>query len=137
MKEASYTFLPIYVRMMPNYISGKNTEKITKLFSDGMSCPGVSTYCASKGALNQYAKCIALEEAKHGIRVNVVCPGATQSEMLDKIKNCVSKEKWEYWVKVMNPFSRVGTSEGVARIIAFVASDGNGFMTGTAIVTIQ
>lgn len=99
-----------------------------------MTCSGASLYCATKGALNQYAKCIALEEAPNGIRVNVICPGVTDTEMFEEIKTTYPKEKVDYWTKVMNPLSRPGTSQEIARLIAFVASEGNGFMTGAEIL---
>ena len=41
----------------------------------------ISPYCATKAALSHYARCVALEEGKNGVRVNAVCPGLTKTKL--------------------------------------------------------
>ncbi|KAK6050862.1 hypothetical protein COOONC_11632, partial [Cooperia oncophora] len=43
--------------------------------------PGVSYYCMSKAAIDQFTKCLALEMAPHGVRVNAVNPGVIVTEV--------------------------------------------------------
>lgn len=46
-----------------------------------MAFEAISPYCTTKAALSQFAKCVALEEAKNGVRVNVICPGTVKTRM--------------------------------------------------------
>ncbi len=53
----------------------------------------LSSYSASKAALNNFARCVALEEACKGIRVNTLCPGAVITEMAAGVRHCESPEE--------------------------------------------
>ncbi len=88
-------------------------------------------YGASKGAIAQLTRSMAADHAKDGIRVNAVCPGDTETEMLlsergDTPRNAVLVELGKSL-----PLGRVGQPAEIAAAVAFLASDAAGFITGT------
>lgn len=94
----------------------------------------VVAYTASKGGINAMTRAMALDHAHENIRINVVCPASVDTPMLrwaaDKFKGEASQESvLESWGQ-MHPVGRVGTMEEVAELIAFLASDKAGFITG-------
>ncbi len=87
-------------------------------------------YGASKGAIAQLTRSMAADHAKDGIRVNAVCPGDTETEMLlsergDTPRNTVLAELGKSL-----PLGRVGQPAEIAAAVAFLASDAAGFITG-------
>ncbi|MQB07326.1 SDR family NAD(P)-dependent oxidoreductase [Agrobacterium tumefaciens] len=91
------------------------------------------TYSASKAALIQYVKSIALLLAPEGIRVNAICPGATDTPALRRdIEDGTVRATIEQ-IMASVPMKRMGNAEDMARVALFLASDASGFMTGTAI----
>jgi NAD(P)-dependent dehydrogenase (short-subunit alcohol dehydrogenase family) len=95
---------------------------------------GTSAYAASKAALINLARTMALDHAAEGIRVNCVCPGSVETEMiLDAWKQygdvAEAREVWER----KHPLGRIATPEEIARAILFLASDEASFITGVAL----
>lgn len=105
----------------------------TRIFSN----TGATAYSCSKAAQVAFTKMVALELAKHRIRVNVICPGAiatsidrnTQRRDLDEIKEPV--EFPEGQIPLTDGES--GTSEQVAQLVLFLASDASSHISGTEI----
>ena len=96
---------------------------------------GSSIYSSTQGALVQFARCIALEAAKKGVRINMMIPGLTQSESYDEIiKQGMTPEQERAYINTMNPINRVAQPEEMAKLIAFLASDDNLYMTGVQII---
>jgi NAD(P)-dependent dehydrogenase (short-subunit alcohol dehydrogenase family) len=91
--------------------------------------PKQATYCATKGAVIQLAKGMALDHAADGIRVNSLSPGgiATQG-MADQWGGMEIAER--EWGARMHPIGRLGRVEEIARAAVFLASDDSSFMTG-------
>ncbi len=97
--------------------------------------PGASIYAAGKAALNSLAKTLAIELAGRKIRVNVISPGPISTPIFGKMG--MDKETMEHvaaGILAGVPFKRFGTSEEIARTVAFLASDDASFITGQELV---
>ena len=92
---------------------------------------GFSAYNASKAALTMLTKTLALEWAADGIRVVGVAPGRVDTVMIESILRWDEKQG-----RPPNPLGRVGRPEEVAELIAFLAGDKAGYVTGS-IITID
>lgn len=99
----------------------------------------VAAYTASKGALNAFARSVAIDEAPHGIRANAVCPGSVDTPMLRAAARkfsdgTASGEQGliDSWGR-MHPLGRVAEPDEVAEAIAFLAGDRSSFITGTSL----
>lgn len=88
--------------------------------------PQYVSYSMSKGAMENLTKTLALEYASQGIRVNAIAPGATATPINDWSDNPQKQEEIESHI----PMGRVGTSEEMAAITAFLASDEAAYITG-------
>lgn len=99
--------------------------------------PGATAYVATKAAQVAIVQQMALELGRHGIRVNAVCPGAIDTSIND---NTTIRHRTESAVPVTFPQGdipitggKAGTSEEVAEVIAFLASDAARHVTGTPV----
>jgi NAD(P)-dependent dehydrogenase (short-subunit alcohol dehydrogenase family) len=94
-----------------------------------------AAYCASKGALLQLTRAIALDVAARNIRANCVCPGVIDTPMahafVDQADNPADVRR-EY--EALSPLKRLGTAREIANCILFLASDEASFVTGTTLV---
>ena len=84
-------------------------------------------YCASKGGVNLLTKVLALEWAKHSIRVNAVAPTVIRTPMIDKVFAEESVRK-ELTAKI--PLGKFGEPEDVAGAVIFLASEASRMITG-------
>ena len=91
---------------------------------------GASVYVASKHAVEGLTKSAALEVARTGVRVNVVAPGTTDTEMLTRFTN--SDENKAALVSTV-PVKRLATPDEIAQVITFVASANASYMTGASV----
>lgn len=94
--------------------------------------PGFSAYVASKGAVTQLTKSMALEYADKGIRVNAICPGAIETPMIveDFFGKVEDAEAAKQYLESLHPVGRLGQPEEIAHSILFLVDDNIGFMTG-------
>ena len=93
--------------------------------------PGVMAYCISKAAVDQLTRCAALELAKKGIRVNAVNPGVVVTNLHKR--GGMSEEAYEAFLenaKRTHPLGRAGEAREVADLVAFLASEKAGWITG-------
>lgn len=86
-------------------------------------------YGGTKGFIHAFMKGVAGEQAKYGIRANCVCPGAISSAWTHKGEG-VMDSKTEKTVVDAAPMGRRGTTEEMANVFAFLASDEASFVTG-------
>jgi len=91
--------------------------------------PGRAAYCVSKAGLVMLTQAIALEEARNGIRANVLCPGVVDTPILDAASSRAE-------LASLHPLGRIGTVEEVASAVLFLASDESRWTTG-AVVTVD
>jgi 3-oxoacyl-[acyl-carrier protein] reductase len=99
-----------------------------------MCPPGFSIYAASKSALDAITGVIAKELASRKIRVNSVNPGATLSEGTKSAGLYGAGSEFERQLIAMTPLGRVGMPSDIAKIVAFLASDDSGWLTGEVIL---
>ena len=95
-----------------------------------IAVPGTSAYNASKGALNQFSKSIAVEYGAQGIRSNAVCPGMIETEMTEELRS--DKALMQEFLKGY-PLGRFGQPEEVAQACLFLASDESTYITGATL----
>lgn len=91
-------------------------------------------YAASKGAVTLLTKCMALDHAAEGIRVNCICPGIVETEMVaDFIRKAPDPEAARRARVGLHPLGRFGRPEDVAALAVYLASDESSWMTGAAL----
>ena len=94
-----------------------------------------AVYTASKGAVLQLTKNLALDYADSGIRVNALCPGVTATEMtLKLIADAPDPAAMRQRFDVARPMGRMGMPAEIAQAALFLASDESSYMTGSSLV---
>jgi len=90
---------------------------------------GQVNYSAAKAGDIGFTKALALENAKSGITVNVICPGYINTEMVQ----AVPRDVLEKSVLPQIPVNRLGEPEEIARAVVFLAAEDAGFITGSTL----
>jgi 3-oxoacyl-[acyl-carrier protein] reductase len=90
---------------------------------------GESNYAASKGAINAFTRCAAVELARFGIRVNAVLPGFAPTDMVEGL---LKKDGGKGILKQI-PLKAFATVDEVATVVAFLAGPDSSYMTGSLI----
>jgi meso-butanediol dehydrogenase/(S,S)-butanediol dehydrogenase/diacetyl reductase len=89
-------------------------------------------YCASKGAVVQITRCLALDHARDRIRVNAVCPGEIHTQMVDDILAAQGDDRDTQLQRLASgiPMRRLASPLEVGRVIRFLVSDDASYITG-------
>jgi NAD(P)-dependent dehydrogenase (short-subunit alcohol dehydrogenase family) len=119
-------------RALPNMLkAGKGSITATGSISSVVGLPSQAAYCASKGAVLQLVRQLAVEYAANGIRVNAVGPGAINTPFLTRyLAGLPDPEAGAKAVKDAHPMKRWAEPEEVATSLIFLASDNAAFVTG-------
>ena len=89
---------------------------------------GQTAYAASKAGLLGFTKAAAKELAAKGITVNAVAPGIIDTDMTRVLPEAAKDA-----LTAQIPLKRLGSAQDVAEVVAFLCSDGAGYLTGTVI----
>lgn len=119
---------------MPGMVERGSGSVINVSSVEGMrGYPLDPVYAAYKAAVNHFTRCLALEVAPSGVRVNAIAPDVTQSIQVDyeAMVPPEQRDRWPYWV----PIGRVGEPSDNADVILFLASDLSRFVTGHVVPT--
>lgn len=127
--------LNLHKAVLPHLIAGGG-GKVINIASDAgrVGSSGESVYAACKGGLIAFSKTVARECARDNVRVNVVCPGPTDTALLRSFVG-----EGEYGQKIYDklqkaiPLKRLGQPDDIPGMIAFFASSDADFITGQVI----
>jgi 2-hydroxycyclohexanecarboxyl-CoA dehydrogenase len=114
----------------------RGSGRIINISSDAarVGSSGEAVYSACKGGIIAFSKTLAREVARKGITVNVVCPGPTDTPILRGFlgEGEAGQKVYDALVRAI-PMKRVGQPDDIPGIVAFLASDEAGFITGQVI----
>jgi len=114
-------------------MAARGAGRIVNIASDAarVGSSGEAVYAACKGGLVAFSKTIAREHARHGITVNVVCPGPTDTALLAGVAQGASNpEKLVGAFARAIPLGRIGQPRDLPGAILFFASEDAAFVTG-------
>jgi NAD(P)-dependent dehydrogenase (short-subunit alcohol dehydrogenase family) len=97
--------------------------------------PLAASYCASKGAVVNLTRAMAIDHGRDGIRVTSVCPGDTDTPLLRSEATQLGEDEAEFMAAAADrPLPRVGTPRDTALAVLFLCSDDASWVTGTALL---
>lgn len=94
---------------------------------------GVVAYCASKGAVHQITRAMALDHVKDGIRINAVCPGEVNTPMLRSARATPPTAADMQALAETVPLGRLAEPVEIAKVVLFLASEDASYMTGALV----
>jgi NAD(P)-dependent dehydrogenase (short-subunit alcohol dehydrogenase family) len=129
----------IEVNLKSAFLCSKEVAKVMKEKRNGVIIniasiagiagrPNRSAYCASKAGMILLTQCMACEWTKYGIRVNAIAPGITRT---DRTMAKTSKERTELERRTL--IGRMATSDEIAKVAVFLASDSASYIVGSTI----
>lgn len=124
--------LHMHHAVLPGMVARK-TGRIVNVASDAarVGSSGEAVYAACKGGLVSFSKTLAREHARHGITVNVVCPGPTETALFaDYKEGAGDPAKLEEAFRRSIPLGRIGQPDDLPGAILFFASDDASYITG-------
>ena len=124
--------LHLHHAVLPGMVE-RRRGRIVNIASDAarVGSSGEAVYAACKGGIVAFSKTIAREHARHGITVNVVCPGPTQTALFEDYKQGAGDpEKLVAAFTRSIPLGRIGQPDDLPGAILFFASDDAAYITG-------
>ncbi|SOZ49800.1 2-hydroxycyclohexanecarboxyl-CoA dehydrogenase [Cupriavidus taiwanensis] len=124
--------LHMHHAVLPGMVARKR-GRIVNIASDAarVGSSGEAVYAACKGGLMSFSKTIAREHARHGITVNVVCPGPTETALFEDYKQGAGNpEKLVEAFTRSIPLGRIGQPDDLPGAVLFFAGDDAAFITG-------
>ena len=97
--------------------------------------PAQGAYCATKGAIAQITRQLAIEHAADGVRVNAIAPGAVDTKFVDAaLAGVPDLRAARVDIGASHPLGRMASPGEIARIMVFLASPASSFMTGAVVM---
>ena len=124
--KGSFNILKCVVPIMEEKKYGKIINITTQYVDDPK--PELTHYIIAKSAIIGFTKALAVELASKGIRINLISPGMTDTELIADVP-----EKVKLLTEAQTPLKRLATPEDVAGAVSFLASDKSDFLTGQTI----
>ncbi len=124
--------LHMHHAVLPGMVA-RRRGRIVNIASDAarVGSSGEAVYAACKGGLVSFSKTIAREHARHGITVNVVCPGPTETALFEDYKQGAGNpDKLVEAFTRSIPLGRIGQPDDLPGAVLFFASDDAAFITG-------
>jgi NAD(P)-dependent dehydrogenase (short-subunit alcohol dehydrogenase family) len=123
--------------VLPHFVSKSSGTIINVASISGVvGLAQQAAYCASKGAIVQMTRQLAIEYANHGIRVNAIAPGAIDTPFLaHHLQAQPDPKAAELAVNAAHPLGRYAAPEEMSAVIAFLASNAASFITGAVLST--
>lgn len=126
--QLNKAFLPA---MLKN--GGGSIINMSSVAGASKGVPNRFAYCASKAAIIGLTKSIAADYVTQGIRCNAICPGTVDSpSMHDRLRQTGNYEQALKDFKARQPMGRLGTTDEIAALALYLASDDSKFTTGQA-----
>lgn len=119
-----------FVRALHAAGRGGNIINISSIHAKAVRA-GAADYCAAKAGLKRLTETMALEEACNGIRVNAISPGMVLTPMNVR---AVTDPDYRSTLEAAIPVGRAGTSEEIAGLALWLASDAAAYVTGASVV---
>jgi 2-hydroxycyclohexanecarboxyl-CoA dehydrogenase len=124
------------VKAVLPHMTERGAGKIINIASDAgrVGSSWEAVYSGTKGAVIAFSKTLARETARYNINVNVVCPGMTDTPLMQAIREQSDKTaKIVDAVIKATPFRRAAKPEEIAAMVVFLASNDSDFMTGQTV----
>jgi 2-hydroxycyclohexanecarboxyl-CoA dehydrogenase len=119
-------------RVVPSMVQREH-GRVINIASDAarVGSPLEAVYSGAKGGIVAFTKTLAREVARHGVNVNAVCPGPTETPMLERIGHATADNaKMIEALRRAIPMRRLGQPADIAGAVAFLASSRAAFITG-------
>ncbi|MCU0969678.1 MAG: SDR family oxidoreductase [Rubrivivax sp.] len=97
-----------------------------------LAIPSIASYNASKGAIDQLTRAMALALADHGVRVNAVAPGTIATELARRA--VLTSDEQRQRILSRTPMRRLGEPSEIADVVAWLLSDASSYVTGEIVV---
>jgi len=122
--NATYAVLP--------HMIARGAGRVVSISSDAgrVGSSGEAVYSGCKAGVIGFSKALAREVARHGITVNCVCPGPTETAMLASVMSGEGGEKVLAGMRRAIPLGRLGQPEDIAPAVVYLLSDGAAYVTG-------